>query len=300
MKKVFMKYIAIAVLMLIYPMQGRAQETPLFSFGLMADVQYADVDTWGKRDYRGSLKRLENSIRILNTEQLQFVIHAGDLIDRDYRSFDLPLGIFGTAKAEVHFVIGNHEFSVADSLKSRVRRRLNNPRGYYRFVADNFQFILVDAMDVSVHSTIAGTREHNHARKIQEQLRAGNVNNAHDYNGGLGADQLRWLKRSLRRGERRGYRTLLFSHLPLLPENGLQMWNNRDVLALLEQFPGVIAFVSGHHHEGGYVKSGAVHHLTLRGLVESRAEAACAIADVFPNKIVIRGFGDQPGYTLEY
>lgn len=287
-------------LVLFLPLKGNAQDTAIFSFGLIADVQYADADTWGKRDYRGSLKRLETALALLNDHDLAFTVHAGDLIDRNYESFQLPLGIFRASKARVHYVIGNHEFSVADSVKDRVRKRLNNERGYYAFTRDNFQFILLDAMDVSVHSAVEGTRDYRKALAMQAGLKNRNANNAHDYNGGFSKQQLRWLKNRLRRGERAGHRTLLFSHLPLLAENGLQLWNNREVLALLRSFPSVVAFISGHHHDGGYVRQNNVHHLTLKGLVEAQSDTACGVAEVYSDRLVIRGFGDQQDYVLEY
>jgi hypothetical protein len=287
-------------IVLFFPLKGSAQDTAIFSFGLMADVQYADADTWGKRDYRGSLKRLETAIALLNEHDLAFTIHAGDLIDRNYGSFDLPLRIFNRSRARVHYVIGNHEFSVADSLKGSVRRRLNNERGYYAFTKNKFQFILLDAMDVSVHSAVKGTVDYRKALAMQAGLKERNASNAHDYNGGFGKHQLKWLKKRLRRGERAGYRTLMFCHLPLLPENGLHLWNNREVLALLRSFPSVVAFISGHHHEGGYVKDSNIHHLTLKGLVEAQSDTACGVAEVYSDRLVIKGFGDQRDYVLEY
>ena len=287
-------------LLLFLPFNGSAQDTPVFSFGLVADVQYADADTWGKRNYRGSLNRLERALAILNEHDLAFTIHVGDLIDRDYGSFDLPLNIFSRSEARVHYVIGNHEFSVADSLKTYVRKRLKNERGYYAFTKSNFQFILLDAMDVSVHSAVKGTGGYRKALAMQADLKNRNANNAHDYNGAFGKKQLRWLTRRLREGERSGYRTLLFCHLPLLPENGLQLWNNREVLTLLQSFPSVVAFISGHHHEGGYVKENNVHHLTLKGLVEAQSETACGVAEVYPDRLVIKGFGDQRDFILDY
>src|SRR5690606_33154640 len=97
--------------------RARAQDAPLFSFGLIADIQYADVESSGKRDYRGSLARARKAVSMLNDHELAFTVHCGDLIDRDYASFDAPLAILRNLRAPVHFVVGNHEFSVADSLK---------------------------------------------------------------------------------------------------------------------------------------------------------------------------------------
>lgn len=276
------------------------EPAPLFSFGLIADVQYADVEQAGKRDYRGSLKRLEECVRIFNSHPLSFIVHAGDLIDRHYQSFRLPLKIFGRSRAVVHYVIGNHEFAVADSLKQKVPALLKNPRGYYSFVEKGFQFILLNAMDVSLMASAKGSKAYEEALAVQQELKNNKANNSHEWNGGMGRRQLAWLKVQLQQGEKRGYETVLFSHHPLLPENGFQVWNNREVLDLLSHYPSVVAFISGHHHEGGYIRSGHIHHLTLKGLVESTSGSAGGIAEVFPDKITVRGFGDQADYTLDY
>ena len=82
-----------------------AQEETLFSFGVVADVQYADVDPAGERFYRYSLGKLE------------FIMHLGDLIDRDFESYEKPLAIFGKSKNKVLYVIGNHEYEIDDKDK---------------------------------------------------------------------------------------------------------------------------------------------------------------------------------------
>ena len=46
----------------------------LFSFGLIADPQYADAETAGNRYYRNSLKKLENCISELNMHDLSFTL----------------------------------------------------------------------------------------------------------------------------------------------------------------------------------------------------------------------------------
>jgi predicted phosphodiesterase len=276
------------------------EEKPLFTFGVIADVQFADVESSGKRDYRGSPNRLDKAVEIFNAHDLAFIVHCGDLIDRYYESFDIPLTIFRKSAAPIHYVVGNHEFSVADSLKRHVRGRINNPKGYYSFVVKGFQFVLIDAMDVSVHSSVKGSSEYRKALEMQKSLKERNANNAYDWNGALGTQQLRWLKGVLRSGERKGYKTIIFSHHPLLPENGLQAWNSKTVVELISMFPSVIAVISGHHHEGGYVKEGDVHHLTLKGLVEATSETACAVAEVYAGKVIIKGFGDQKSYVLDY
>ena len=56
-------------------------DEPVFRFGVVADVQYADKDTAGKRHYRTSLERLRQCVTELQGHELEFVVQLGDLID---------------------------------------------------------------------------------------------------------------------------------------------------------------------------------------------------------------------------
>ncbi len=58
-----------------------AASVPLFSFGVAADVQYADKAMSGARDYRQSVISLQGAVGDLNTWGLSFVIQLGDIID---------------------------------------------------------------------------------------------------------------------------------------------------------------------------------------------------------------------------
>ena len=102
----------------------------LFSFGVIADIQYADAEKAGDRDYRNSIIKLEQSINELNNHELSFIVNLGDMIDRDYASFDKPLAILEKSNAPVYNAIGNHDFDVDDQFKGKVRERLSNEKGY--------------------------------------------------------------------------------------------------------------------------------------------------------------------------
>lgn len=94
-------------------------EKKSFSFGIVADIQYADADKKGDRDYRNSLSKLEIGVNEFNSHNLSFVVNLGDMIDHDYISFDKPLAILKNLKAPLHNVIGNHDFEVRINLKAR-------------------------------------------------------------------------------------------------------------------------------------------------------------------------------------
>lgn len=272
----------------------------IFSFGLIADPQYADAETKGNRYYRNSLLKLENCIRELNNHNLSFTITFGDLIDRDYLGFDKILPILNKSKVKVYNVLGNHDFEVDEKFRKDVRSRLNNENGYFDFTYGDLVFIILDGSDLSTFGRIKGSKQYSMAVEKLEQLKDTKENNAYDWNGGMGLKQLKWLERKLQKSSRLNKKVVLFCHWPLLPENGTQLWDNQKVLAILNKYDNVIAWISGHHHEGGYQKVAGIHHLTLKGMVESERETAFAIIEVYNNKLILNGFGAQDKFILEF
>jgi hypothetical protein len=272
----------------------------LFSFGLIADVQYADVEKAGRRDYRNSLNKLEKCVSEFNKLNLSFTVTLGDLIDRDYASFDKTLPILGKSKAPVHNVIGNHDFEVEEKFKGEIRGRLKNKNGYFDFKVDDFIFIVLDGTDFSTFAYVKESDQYNFALAKYEEIKKAGLNNAYLWNGGIGGKQFKWLRRRLQKAGRANKKVILFCHWPLLPENGTQLWNNKDVLTLINNHECVVAWIAGHHHAGSYLKSGNIHHLTIKGMVEAKFDTSCGIIEVYPDKLLLRGYGDQDDQFLEF
>ncbi len=272
----------------------------LFSFGAVADIQYADAEKAGNRDYRNSLQKLDNCIKIFNRNELSFIVNLGDMIDRDYISYDKPLKILDNSKAPVYNVIGNHDFSVDDKFKRKVRKRLANRKGYFAFKLDDFIFIILDGTDVSTFAHKEGSKQYKNAMVKYEEIKKKGLNNAYTWNGGIGNKQLEWLDKQLELADDGQQKAVLFCHWPLLPESGAQLWNNTEILNLLKSHNSVIAWIAGHHHEGGYVKEGNIHHLTMKGLVEAKSETSCGIIEVYDDKLLLTGYGDQNDLILEF
>jgi predicted phosphodiesterase len=275
------------------------QDDKLFEFGIIADVQYADVDQAGKRDYRNSLDKLDKCIAEFNNHDLAFIVSLGDLIDRDYDSYDKPLAILEKSKAPVYNVIGNHEFSVEEKYKTDIRQRLNNGEGYFDFEAGNMVYIVLDGTALSTFAHAKGSRAYELAMSQYEEMEKLGLNNATTWNGGIGDKQLKWLRKQLQKAEQADRKVILFCHWPLLPENGTQLWNNREVLDLISSHNCVIAWLSGHHHAGHYEKVGNIHHLTINGMVEAQEATSCGIMEVYADKLWLKGYGDQKNYILE-
>jgi manganese-dependent ADP-ribose/CDP-alcohol diphosphatase len=294
------KYLLLALFIFCLPFQEAYSQNPLFSFGLVADIQYADADKEGSRDYRNSLEKLDKCIREFNNQNLSFIVSLGDMIDRDYSSYDKPLAILDKSKAPVYNTLGNHDFSVDDPFKSDIKEKLNNPNGYLDFEVGSFNFIIMDGSDVSTLAYVEGTTSYNTGMAEYERMKQDSLNNAYEWNGGIGPKQLKWMEKRLKKAVRTGRKVILFCHWPLLPENGTQLWNNKEVLALLDNYDCVVAWISGHHHAGNYQKPEKIHHLTIKGLVEAQSDNSCGIVEVYSDSLVLKGYGDQDDQVLDF
>lgn len=65
------------------------------------------------------------------------------------------------------------------------------------------------------------------------------------------------------------------------------------ILELLGSHPSVVAWFNGHNHEGNYGLLGNTHFVNFKGMVDTPDQNTFAIADVFADRIVIRGFGRE-------
>ncbi|KAJ3608463.1 hypothetical protein NHX12_025510 [Muraenolepis orangiensis] len=273
---------------------------PLFTFGVIADVQYADIDDGfnftgtRRRFYRGSLGLLRSACRAWRSAPLRprFVLQLGDLIDGFNRphaagrpALDAALRELSAAAAPVHHVWGNHEF-YNFSRRALMESPLNStppaPHGdggggdrgcdggggdfyaYHFSPAPRFRFVVLDA---------------------------------YDFNGAFSRDQLAWLDEVLTRSDLDQEVVVLLSHLPVHPlatEPICLAWNSEEVLTLLEAHSCVVCFMAGHDHDGGYHRDrrSGVHHLTLEGVVETPPEShAFATVSVYQDRMLLEGRG---------
>ena len=51
-------------------------------------------------------------------------MHLSDFIDRDFNSFDTIVPIWASLKSDSYHLLGNHDFSAADSLKHFVFEKM--------------------------------------------------------------------------------------------------------------------------------------------------------------------------------
>ena len=78
-------------------MSETSGQKPIFSFGIISDVQYCDCEPAGSRFYRLSADRLREAVNSFRNNSVDFIVNLGDLIDRDYESFKPVLEILDSS-----------------------------------------------------------------------------------------------------------------------------------------------------------------------------------------------------------
>lgn len=288
-------------LWLLSVITGFAQEKSnmLFSFGIITDVQYYDGETAGTRHYKSSPAKLTAIVDSLNNQPIDFVVHLGDLIDRDYVSFDPLLQILNKLKMPVYHVLGNHDFSVKQDEIKAVPKKLGMPARYYSFENKGLKFIVLDGNYQSVYGQKERSREHKQATKKLDQLKSAGASNAQSWNGGLGQKQMKWLKSQLEEAKKKNEKVIINCHFPVMPVgDSHNLWNDLEVKALLAAYQNVIAWFNGHNHKGNYHQYGDIHFVNFKGIVEKN-DSPWSVVEVYNDHLIINGFGPEPDRLLE-
>ncbi len=247
-----------------------------FSFGVVADIQYAGKDDSEARHYRSSQDRLVDCVDELNRHDLAFTIQLGDIIDGNTNEvstladLDRILGTFNTLKMPTYHVIGNHCTTAG---REMLQQKLGLQRLYYAFTrpeAPGWRFIVLDGMD-----------------------------------GGYGIvseAQRTWLKATLDSACAEREKVIVFCHFPLVEEaaSNHRMQEPEPVLQLIKKSGCVVAYFAGHDHAGGYAFQDGIHHVTLKGMLEAADSNAYAIIEVPPDRLKETGFGLEPNRELVF
>jgi len=279
--------------------QGRQAQKPLFTFGIIADVQYCDCEPAGSRFYRMSLLKLRDAVSTLKDDSADFLINLGDLIDHDYDSFKPVLDIIDSSGIKTWHLTGNHDYSVEPRLKKNLPPDIPSKEGYYSFVHKNFRFIALNGNEISTYGTGTRSQVINAGKYISALKDSGSIN-AMDWNGGISNKQLGWLDNQLSEATANKERVFILCHFPVFPENNHNLLNSNEVLEILNKYHNIIAWFGGHNHSGNYGNSNMIHFVTMRGMVETEKSGSFALIEVYKNKIWIKGSGREKSQILAY
>ena len=278
------------------PAAGKTDTTgtqTIITIGAIADCQYADKEDRGDRRYRSCPGKLANALGTLDSQNLSFIVHLGDFIDDGWENFGPLLDITARSRHPFHFVLGNHDLSVAEARKGDVPARLGMPARYYARSHGDWMFLFLDGNDVSTYGWPAGSE----AQQAADDIRQARFPDSETWNGAIGDDQLAWMDDQLTRADSRGTRVVLFSHFPVYPPNRHNLWNDTDVLALIDNHPSVAAWISGHNHDGNYGERNGVHHVNLKGMLDTE-DTAFSVITFQPTRIEIDGYGRETDRIL--
>ena len=264
-----------------------------FSFGAIADCQYCAGPNRGSRHYASSAGKLKECVAELNKHDLEFVIHLGDFIDRDYSSFDKVLPIYQSLQMPAYHALGNHDFDVADEFKGKVIERMGMKSKYYEFSVKDWRFIVLDGNDVSFHAYPKNSPKYKDAERYYRE----NKIRSPRWNGAVGSEQVAWLRKILQKAEKQKEQVAVFCHFPVYPADPHNLWNAGEIISMFEEFSCVKAYINGHNHKGKYGQKNGIHYLTLKGMVETETNAY-SIIRVAEKQIHVEGFGRQDNQTL--
>jgi predicted phosphodiesterase len=276
-----------------------AEETPLFSFGIIADVQYCNCEAQGTRFYRNSLEKLIEAMNGFRMARPDFVVNLGDLIDRDFKSYDPVNDILEESGLKIYHVTGNHDYQVEERQRKKIPQLKEHKTGYYSVQKNSFRCIFLNGNEISTYTSVSKKGEAE-AVKLIERLREEGKKNGQDWNGGMSTGQLEWLDAQLTEADEKGERVLIFCHFPVAPENEHNLLNYSEALDFLGKHKSPIAWFNGHNHAGNYANLNTVHFVNMRGMVETEESGSFALVEVYSNKIWIRGYGREKSQILAY
>ncbi|MCK3684314.1 metallophosphoesterase [Maribellus sp. YY47] len=265
-------------------------------FGVFADCQYCNCDTKGTRHYRNSLEKLQSCIHEFNNNNVAFVVGLGDLIDHEFSSFDGITPVLSHSKTEVSQVIGNHDLSVENEYFEKVPQMLKLDKTWYSFEKKGWRFIFLNGCDLTFQSNDPQIVEK--AKALTAALKNEGKPNYHNWNGGIGEEQLQWMENELKKAQNSRQKVILFCHFPLLPYNAHSLWNTEEVVDILKKYDCVKCWMNGHNHAGNYTFADGIHFLNLKGMIETADINTFSVIKLSKKAIEVTGYGNEPQRTL--
>lgn len=282
--------------------------SPEVSFGVIADCQYADADdTVGivrgtdqkyYNNYRGSLPKLEEAVRIFNTHELDFIVHLGDFVDRKLDDADVLHKILGKASAPLWHVLGNHEFWVKGTEVQTVLDKYGMDSKYYSRRSGGQRFIVLDTNDLGILEHPVGSADWKVGNALLEKMKRHGAINAYHWNGGLGETQMAWLDAELTDAATFGESAIIFAHHPVFPPGVLNALNSKEIMNMIDSHDNVTAFINGHNHGGAFGVRKGIPYITIPGML-SGPHNAFGVAHVYQDRLEIQGYGRVHDIVIE-
>ena len=273
---------------------------PIIKIGLIADPQYCNCDPEGVRYYRETLNKLPDAIDTLNQYSVDFVMNLGDMIDRYEDSYDSILPFYHKLSMPYYNLLGNHDFSdVSETYMDSILKRHEMQHYYYDFSIRNWRFLVLDGTELAEYSRHLHPELASEGDSLWQQVQ-GKVN-AHPWNGGISRNQQSWMRTKLQEALDVEQNVIVFCHFPVYPDSMEQgLWNDSSIVGLLEGYPNIVAYISGHEHKGDYGYKNGIHYYTQKAMVDYPDKNSFSVLEIFSNEIRIKGFGNVRDTVLTY
>jgi len=303
-----------------------------FSFGICADIQYADsADDYNFqktkiRRYRQSLEIFGDAVKYWSTNQrkIEFALLLGDLLDgkcsatnSQANALESVLSVCSRGPGIRYFpTLGNHDYYSFTRPEAHARLfnsipETSHDKLFYDFTPHpEWRFISLDAYDIS----LIGASSVEHLEIAKSILKRENPNDVAvsghwfdnlprdkyrfvPYNGGIGKVQLAWFKKKLLHAKQLGQRCVIFCHQPIHAPDKPQslLWNAEEVREIMSDVGNVALWLAGHDHDGQYSVADGIHHLVPPAPIECPVgETAYGSIDVYRDKLELRWIGREP------
>ncbi|KAK4257015.1 hypothetical protein QN277_006662 [Acacia crassicarpa] len=308
--------------------QGRE---PLFSFGLISDVQYADIPDGRSflgvpRYYRHSILVLQRAVKEWNAHQKhKFVMNFGDTVDgfcpkdQSFNTVKKVVNEFDMFEGPVYHMIGNHCLYNLPRSKLLPLLKIQSPddHAYYDFSpVPEYRFVVLDGYDISA---IGWPQDHPKTLEALKFLREKNPNEEKNsptglvglerrflmFNGAVGKEQMEWLNGVLQEATELKQKVVVCCHLPLDPGASSKealLWNYDEVMELIHRYNCVKVCLAGHDHKGGFsIDSHGVNHRVLEAALECPPGTdAFGYINVYDDRISLVGTGKMASVDMYF
>ncbi|KAL3618076.1 hypothetical protein CASFOL_038397 [Castilleja foliolosa] len=306
---------------MVYPngIVNAEENEPLLSFGVISDVQYADIPDGRSflgvpRYYRHSHLVLQRATKKWKEKKVNFAINFGDIVDgfcpkhQSLTTVQKIVDEFKIFNGPVYHMIGNHCLYnlPREQLLPVLNIHSRNHLAYYDFSPiPEFRFVVLDGYDISA---IGWPKDHPKTLKAQTFLKEKNPNPDKNspnglvgperrfllFNGAVGNEQIEWLDKVLQEAVNLNQKVVICCHLPLDPQaasNEALLWNHDEVMDVIHRYGCVKVCLAGHDHKGGYsIDSYGVHHRILEAALDCPPGTdAFGCIELFHDRLVLHG-----------
>ncbi|KAK3439873.1 hypothetical protein EUGRSUZ_B00212 [Eucalyptus grandis] len=304
---------------------------PLFSFGVISDVQHADIPDGRSflgvpRYYRNSITVLQRAVMQWNHHgNLKFAVNLGDIVDgfcpkdRSLDTVSRVVNEFEKFNGPVYHMIGNHCLYNLPRRKLLPLLRIPSIDGcaYYDFSpTSEYRFVVLDGYDISA---IGWPQDHPKTQQALKFLQDKNPNLDKNspvglvgierrflmFNGAVGEEQLHWLDSVLRDATNLKQKVVVCCHLPLDPGASTEvalLWNFDEVMGVIHKYDCVKVCLAGHDHKGGHsIDSHGVHHKVFEAALECPPGTdAYGYVDVYDDRLSLFGAGKMENCDMHF